>query len=160
MKLRNPGPIEFDAPVCRGDTKYPAARWVEFPHSVEELYGTRGRVPVKVTFNGIPYVGSMVKMGTECHMILILKEIQKQLGSPDTVRVRVELDDSPRVITLDDDARRALEMSEAASASWDKLSYSHQREYHLWITDAKRSETRQRRIAQMIERLQNGKPLR
>ena len=44
----------------------------------EEKYGVKGRVPVKVTFDGIPYTGSMVRMGTECHLLLILKEIRER----------------------------------------------------------------------------------
>lgn len=48
----------------------------------------------------------------------------------------------------------------AASETFAGLSYTHQREYVEWITQAKRPETRARRVAQAVERLQEGKTAR
>lgn len=160
MALTNPGIIEFDAPVQSGDEKFPSARWVNFPFSVEELFGTKGRVPVKVTFDGIPYTGSMVKMGEDCHMVLMLKSITEKLGDPETVHVTLALDETPRVVTLDEDEQAALDQSSAALEYWRTLSFSHQRQYHQWIGEAKKPETRARRIAKMVEMLLQKEKLR
>ena len=54
--------------------------YVEFPYSVQEEFGVKGRVKIKCSFDGIPYRGSMVKMKTEHHIILILKSIREELG--------------------------------------------------------------------------------
>ena len=40
---------------------------------------------------------------------------------------------------------------------FEKLSYSHKREYMQWIEGAKKSETRLKRIAKMMEKLEKGK---
>jgi uncharacterized protein YdeI (YjbR/CyaY-like superfamily) len=56
-----------------------------------------------------------------------------------------------------DDLRQALRASKKALGAFDRLSPSHRREYIEWIVEAKRSGTRQRRVATTIEWLQEGK---
>jgi len=51
----------------------------------------------------------------------------------------------------------ALKASRKAAATWKDLSPGHRREYVEWITEAKRAETRERRIATSIEWLSAGK---
>ncbi|MDZ4307945.1 YdeI/OmpD-associated family protein [Allopontixanthobacter sp.] len=60
-------------------------------------------------------------------------------------------------IPVPDDFAAALQSAPAASAVFDSLAPSHRREYLEWITEAKRSETRTRRIATAIEWLAEGK---
>ncbi|MEA5013115.1 MAG: DUF1905 domain-containing protein [Candidatus Limiplasma sp.] len=65
--------------------------YVEFPYDVRQEFG-RGRVKVRATFDGIPYDGSLVRMGTPGHIIGVLKEIRRQLGKQpgDSVHVTIE----------------------------------------------------------------------
>jgi uncharacterized protein YdeI (YjbR/CyaY-like superfamily) len=51
----------------------------------------------------------------------------------------------------------ALNGNRKAKAAFDTFSPSARREYGEWVTEAKREETRQRRIAQAIEWLAEGK---
>ena len=62
--------------------------YVEIPFDVKAAFG-KGRVPVAATFDGEPYEGSLVRMGTPCHIIGIRKEIRAKIGKQpgDTVRV-------------------------------------------------------------------------
>lgn len=59
--------------------------YVEFPYDIRKEFGC-GRVKVHVTFDGIPYDGSIVNMGIKnddgniCYIIGMLKNIRKQLG--------------------------------------------------------------------------------
>ena len=55
--------------------------YVLFPYDVEKEFSTRGRVPVKVMFDGVSYSGSLVKYGNPLHMMPILKNIREQIGS-------------------------------------------------------------------------------
>jgi uncharacterized protein YdeI (YjbR/CyaY-like superfamily) len=82
------------------------------------------------------------------------------VSAGEVVEVAIERDDDPRVVEVPDDLAAALEGEEAASEAFAGLSYSHQREYVEWITEAKRPETRARRVAQAVERLQEGKTAR
>jgi uncharacterized protein YdeI (YjbR/CyaY-like superfamily) len=52
---------------------------------------------------------------------------------------------------------KALRTHARARASFEKFSNSQRREYIDWIAEAKREETRQRRVAQAIEWLAEGK---
>ena len=59
---------------------------------------------------------------------------------------------------MPDDFRAAIEKNKKALAGYEQLSPSHQREYIEWITDAKTDSTRNRRIAQAVEWMAEGKP--
>lgn len=65
--------------------------YVEIPFDVKAEFG-KGRVPVRATFDGEEYLGSLVRMGTPCHIIGIRKEIRQKIGKQpgDTIRVTVE----------------------------------------------------------------------
>lgn len=64
--------------------------YVEFPHDVRATFG-KGRVKVHATFDGEPYDGSLVRMGTPCHILGLQKAIRAKIGKQpgDLVRVTV-----------------------------------------------------------------------
>ncbi len=64
--------------------------YVEIPFDVKASFG-KGRVPVHATFDGEPYDGSLVRMGTPCHIIGVRKEIRYKIGKQpgDTVHVTI-----------------------------------------------------------------------
>jgi len=73
-----------------------------FPYDVEKEFGTKGRVPVQATFDGIPYTGSLVKYGQPQHMLGILKALREQLGKQPGDKVKVELwkDEAARTVDI------------------------------------------------------------
>lgn len=152
---KNPGPVTFTAPIRDHEG---GGAYVEFPGDVEALYGVKGRVPVRATFDGLPYRGSLVRMGTPGHILLIHKKIREKLGKGpgDRLRVEVELDDAPRVVELAADVEAALKKA-GVLAAYRALAFSHQREYALWIEEAKKAETRARRIGQAVDKLKAAK---
>jgi bacteriocin resistance YdeI/OmpD-like protein/uncharacterized protein DUF1905 len=127
---------------------------VEVPDDVVVKLGDAGRIPVKASFNGVPYRGSIVRMGG-VSVLGVLKAIIAQTGvrAGDTLRVVVENDAEPREVAVPDELAKALGRNRAAREFFGSLSYSHQREYVQWITEAKRPETRARRIDRSIEML-------
>ncbi len=132
--------------------------FVEVPFDVETAFGSK-RPKVKALIEGVPYRGILTRMGTECHILGIRKEIREQVGKTfgDEVTITVERDNEPRVIEIPADLLKELKRDKAAKASFDKLSYTHQKEYVTWITEAKKEETRQNRIGKTIEMLKKGK---
>jgi Bacteriocin-protection, YdeI or OmpD-Associated/Domain of unknown function (DUF1905) len=128
------------------------------PFDLRAEFG-RARPPVKVTirghtwrttpgvYGGVGYVGvnRAVKAATG-------------VDAGDRVRVTMELDTQPRTVTVPPDLRSALSADAAANASFAKLSFTHQREYVEWVEEAKRAETRARRIAATVERVREGRP--
>ena len=79
-------PIEFDAVIKKVEDIDGA--YVEIPFDVKEVFG-KGRVPVLATFDGVLYSGSLVRMGTPCHILGIRKDIRALIGKQagDTVHV-------------------------------------------------------------------------
>ncbi len=132
--------------------------FVEIPFDVEEAFGSK-RPKVRAMIEGIPYRSTLMRMGTECHMLGILKEIREQIGKSfgDEVTVTLELDTEPRVIEIPKDLMRELKKDKEAKAFFDKLSYTHQKEYVRSVEEAKKEETRQNRIVKTIEMLKKGK---
>jgi uncharacterized protein YdeI (YjbR/CyaY-like superfamily) len=98
-------------------------------------------------------------MGTECHLLLILKSIREQVGKTfgDEVKITVEPDSEPRVVELPAGLEKALKKEKAAQAYFRSLAYTHQREYVNYILEAKREETRSKRVTKVIEALKQGK---
>jgi Domain of unknown function (DUF1905)/Bacteriocin-protection, YdeI or OmpD-Associated len=140
--------------VPRFDGVLTAARqggaYVEVPADVIDDLGGRKRIPVRATFDGVPYQGSIVSMGGR--MVLgVLKAIRAQLGKQpgDVVTVTVELDDAPRQVAVPDDLAVALDEA-GARAAFDALSPSHRREHVQAIEDAKRPATRAGRVAAAV----------
>lgn len=64
--------------------------YIEFPYDVKKEFG-RGRVKVHATFDGTPYDGSLVRMGTPGHIIGIRKDIREIIGKQpgDTIQVTI-----------------------------------------------------------------------
>lgn len=64
--------------------------YVVFPYDIREEFG-RGRVKVHATFDGHPYDGSVVNMGTGDYIIGIRKDIRKAIGKQpgDSVHVTI-----------------------------------------------------------------------
>ncbi len=60
-------------------------------------------------------------------------------------------------LTVPQDLRAAIDAVPAAKATWDAFPPSCQREYVEWVTEAKRDETRSKRLNQTIEMLGEGK---
>ena len=69
----------FEAIIKSSETGKGGA-FVEFPFDVEKEFGTKGRVLVIASFEGVEYRGSLMKMGTTCHMIGVLKEVKQKTG--------------------------------------------------------------------------------
>ena len=132
--------------------------FVDVPFDVEKEFGSK-KPRVKALIEGVPYRGLLVRMGTECHMLIVLKGIREQIGKTfgDEITVIVELDTEPRVIEIPGELKKAFRAEKEAKAFFDKLSYTHQKEYVNWINEAKKDETRQSRVVKTIEMLKKGK---
>jgi hypothetical protein len=132
--------------------------FVEVPFDVEKEFGAK-KPRVRALIEGVPYRGLLTRMGSEHHLLIILKGIREQVGKTfgDEITITVEPDTEPRVLEIPDDLTKALKKDNEAKAFFDKLSYTHQKEYVTWINGAKKEETRQNRLTKTIEMLKEGK---
>ena len=132
--------------------------FVQVPYDVEKEYGKKNMIPVKVTFDGEPYRGSIANMGTgPCLIILkaIREKIKKKEG--DMVSVTVEHDIAPRKVEMPSDINSMLSKNKEEKKYFESLAFTHQKEYVKWITDSKKTETRKARTEKMLVMLQDKK---
>ena len=127
---------------------------VTIPPEVYDALGGSGRIPVAASFDGVGYRGSVVRMGGR-PILGVLKAIREELGigEGDVISVTIERDDAERNVDVPSDLAAALREIPDAKRAFEGLSYTHQREYVQWIEEAKRMDTRQRRIRGTIDRL-------
>ena len=116
------------------------------------------RFPVAVTINGYSWRTSVARMGGE-NLIGLARKIREETGVEigDVVDVTVELDTAPREVEVPEELARALAADENARTAYDKLAFTHRKEFARWIAEAKRAETKERRVAQALEMLHDGR---
>ena len=156
VKAATKSPVKrFRALVERGERSAVCA--IHFPFDVEQTFGARGHVPVRGTLNGAPFRASIFKMGGR-HFMVVNRRLRESAGvsGGETVPVVIERDTEARVITPPADLARALKTNKDAQATWNGLSYTHRREHVEHLEDAKKPETRQRRLEKSIALLAAG----
>ena len=145
---------EFKATIIGGPG---GGAGVSFPYDVAKEFGTKSNVQVKATVDGVAYVGSLMNRGMPSHMLGILKQVRAKTGKGvgDSVDIVLWKDEAERTIAVPGDLM-ALLKKENLLAGFERLSYTHRKEYVRWIEEAKKAETRQRRLAKCIEMLKAG----
>jgi hypothetical protein len=131
------------------------AAYISIPFNVEEVFGTRGQVKVKVLFDGYPYRGVIANMGTGGHIIGVRKDIRQAIGKKigDPIKVELEEDLEERVVDMPEDLKDVLANSPNAAEFFNSLSFTNRKEYAAWITSAKKEETREKRLSETLKKL-------
>jgi hypothetical protein len=155
------GPKALDAPLAF-DAVIAGARGggalVEIPFDVSEVYGTRGQVRVRATFDGYEYRGSIAPMGGGVHVLGLRKDVRVAIGKDigDTVTVTLEEDTEPRTVGTPPELLRELAEDDEARRRYEGLSHTHRREFAEWVAEARKPETRDRRAAEAVAMLRSG----
>jgi bacteriocin resistance YdeI/OmpD-like protein/uncharacterized protein DUF1905 len=125
--------------------------FIPVPFDPAPVFG-RVRAPVKVTLNGYTYRSTIASMGgTVCIPLRRSNREAAGLEGGETLDVTLVLDQDTREVTLPDDFASALRATPGVWERWETMSYTHQREYVESVEDAKKPETRARRIAKNVE---------
>jgi hypothetical protein len=116
------------------------------------------RFPVVATVNGYTWRTTVVRMGGE-FLLGLSKEVRQGAGAEagDEDDVTLELDTAPREVEVPEALAAALAADPEAKASFDRMAFTHRKEYARWIADAKQEQTRQRRLGQALEMIRAGK---
>jgi hypothetical protein len=141
-------PVRFTAHLeLAGKT----ATGFQVPGEVVERLGAGKRPPVKVTINRHTWSSTVAVMGGR-YMLGVAAEHRAAAGvtAGETVTVTLELDAEPRTVDVPADLARALKAAGARDA-FERLAPSHRKEHVRAIEDAKRPETRAKRIAKTVE---------
>jgi hypothetical protein len=156
--IRAMGAVRFRTTLA---SRGPAAAIVLGDDQIAELGQGEKRLPIVATVNGYSWRTTVARMRGE-FLVGLSRAVRKEAGveAGDTVEVRIELDTAQRDVELPQTLADALAADSAARAGFDQLAYTHRKEYARWISEAKRDETRKRRIAEALELLRKGKPRR
>lgn len=129
--------------------------WIAVPREINPVLGLKGRPKIRAVIAGHPYRGSLMPMGDGTFGLGVLKAIQQAAGVKrgDRITVELELDTAPRVVKPPPDLARLLARDKRLAAGWGKLSYTNQKEMALSLQEAKKPETRERRLSAALEKL-------
>jgi hypothetical protein len=136
----------------------PAAAVVLDDDQVQAVGEGAKRFPVLATVNGYTWRTSVARMGGE-FLVGLNREVRAHAGAEagDTVEVTLALDRAPREVEIPEALAAALAADPKAKAAFEGLAFTHRKEFARWIAEAKRDETRDRRVAQALEMLHEGK---
>jgi hypothetical protein len=128
---------------------------IEVPADVVAALDAGKRPPVVVNVNGYEYRSTVAPMGGK-YLLPFSADRRKESGiqGGDEIDVKLTLDTAPRTVEVPDDLRSALDASDTAAAAWEKLSFTHRKEHVRAVLDAKKAETRTRRIAAVVAKLE------
>jgi uncharacterized protein YdeI (YjbR/CyaY-like superfamily) len=92
------------------------------------------------------------------HMMVINAQMRAgaECKAGDTVAILMELDEDKRTVEVPAYLKKMIAANAKTKESWSRLSFTHQKEYVREIEDAKRPETREKRIAAMMDALRTG----
>ena len=129
--------------------------FIPVPFDPKPLFG-KVRAPVRVTLNGYTYRSTIAAMGgTVCVPLRRSNREAAGLKGGEILDVQIALDKKERTVTPPSDLVTALKAAPPAWDHWRELSFTHQREYAEAITEARKPETRARRIAEAVRKIRS-----
>jgi hypothetical protein len=130
------------------------ATGIRVPGEVIAEMGPSKRPKVKITLNGYTYRTTVAPFG-DVFMVPLNQEHREAAGveAGDEVEVTVELDLEPRTVEVPEDLQAALSGKAGALEAFEALAYSKRKEFVRQVNEAKAQETRNRRIAAIVDKL-------
>lgn len=140
--------IYFDGGMC----------FVPVPFDPKAVFG-KVRAPVRVSLNGYTYRSTIASMGGTVGIPLRRGHREAAgLDGGETIDVEIALDEQKRVVKPPRELVKALKAKPPAWERWREMSFTHQREYAEAIDEARKPETRARRIAEAVHMIRARPP--
>lgn len=136
----------------------PAAAIVLTDQQVARIGRGAKTPPVRVTVNGHTFSGRIGRMGGES-LLGFNRGVREAAGVEpgQELELEIALDDAPREVTPPAELAQALAGDRVAREAFDGLAYTHRKEFARWVEEAKRPETRERRVAETLRMLHEGR---
>ncbi len=128
---------------------------IEVPPAIIEELGGGKRPTVAVTLNGdYTFLYTVGVMGGR-HLIGLSGAHRKASGLAvgDEVLVQVEVNETPREVEVPPELASAIAADPVADAAWQKLAYTHRKEWARSVAEAKAADTKERRIEKALSAL-------
>lgn len=149
---------KFEAQLKRGINRQ-GWTYVDIPALVSKKFKDKGRIPVAGYIDREPFRTSILSKGDGMYYLFVSQPLQKKLGKTvgDYLKIQLAEDIEPRTVDVPNDIIEAFSVSRKAISTFAGFSYSHKKELTEWINEAKKAETRERRIIKAIVMLENYK---
>ncbi len=131
---------------------------VPIPFSIETVFGTRGKLDVKGSVDGLPIQRTLLSAGDGTHYFIIKNAFRKQLGKEegDTVFVEIEPDETYKDVEIPDILLYELEENDIAKAEYNRTSPSSRRWMRDYLTDVKSLDAKANRVLKVLEMLERN----
>jgi len=152
--------IRFNVKLVRPATPKGASwTFLVLPGNASAKLPTRGMTTVEGTINGYPFRAALVPDGQRSHWLKLTRKMREAAGAKvgDVVALEIMSPGKEPESRVPPDLRKALAAAPKARALWSDITPIARRDWIHWITSAKRSETRARRIDNACEMLAAGK---
>lgn len=118
-----------------------------------ELGGGKRRIPVHVKLDGYSYRSTIVTMGNDLFFIPVRKEIRDQIAKNvnDTVAVELCVDSEKREVVIPEEIMESFLLLPPTLDYFKDLSYTYQKELVQYVMQAKRMETKNKRMQKVID---------
>ncbi len=128
------------------------ATGITIPFNVEKIFGAK-RVPVKITINGATHLSTIIRMGGK-YVVGVPKVFRQaaNVKAGELIAVTLEKDTEKRQVEIPKVLAEAIAKADVSNV-WEKLSYTCRKEFANAVTEAKREETRTKRVEKTIEQL-------
>jgi hypothetical protein len=148
---------EFKAKLNGDETRKDASAAFTLPFDTRDVWG-KAKVPVKVTINGYTWRSTVGNRGG-IQYIVVNAEARRSAGvkAGDVVTIALELDTEKREIKTPLPLQKAL--GAKFSQKLNGLSFTHKKEFIVWYSEAKKDDTRVRRVQKMKQMLATGKAI-
>ncbi|SHF19555.1 protein of unknown function [Microbulbifer donghaiensis] len=151
----------FEAKLLRPAKPGGDASWtfVVLPKQVSEKLPRRGRTTVEGTINGFYFQATLEPDGQLSHWLPVSGALQEAAGagSGDVVALEIRPVEKEPEPEIPPDLERALAAAPEARAVWDATTTIARLDWIHWITSAKQSRTRAKRIGDACDMLASGK---
>ena len=156
--MKKPKTYHFNAPLEKMNAQM-AFMYVEVPIDVEKEFGTRGRVRVQGTVNGVAVDRALMPQKSGMHIIILGSDIRraaklKRVG--DMVQVAFWKQPNPDELKLPEALAETLDLLPEMKAAWDQLTPGMQRSMCYWVGSAKTEATQAKRVAELLRRFEAG----
>jgi hypothetical protein len=128
---------------------------VPIPFDVEKTFGTKNRLDVHGTIDGLPIQRTLLSAGDGTHYLMLNAAMRKAIGKGegDEVFVEIEPDDTYKIVEMPDYFLMELEENEVAKAEFERTSPSNKRWMQQFLTEGKSMETKANRVLKVLDML-------
>ncbi|PYX85115.1 MAG: hypothetical protein DMG70_04740 [Acidobacteria bacterium] len=146
---------EFQTKLNGDESRADASASFTLPFDTRGVWG-KAKVPVKVTINGYTWCSTVGNRGGIQYIVVNANaRLHAGVKAGDVVTIILEPDTEKREIEIPVQLERGL--GAKFTEKLNRLSFTHRKEFVVWYSEAKKEETRTRRIEKMKQMLSTGK---